>query len=529
MQEFKAKNRGWVKNVAIIFLAVLLVLTFFSNTIMNRSLTEVATKEASSGSIVAQIRGTGVVTANGSYKVKADQTREIRIVMVKEGQQVNAGDVLFVWGSGSSMELEEAQETLRQLEMSYQRAAIGVPVYDYSLTERRIKQAEDELIAARALEDEAKARLEAASNIPEAELKAAQAELEAANGALKRIQEEWAAKVNEKQTAVDTALSELNALPEDATEEEKTAANDKLTAAQLELNNTTAERDLAVAAAQTAADKALAKLTGLTEAAGPYAEEYNKAVEARKIAEDSYYSLKYDFEQQKLSDNKSSQLAALELQDLATQIQKHKEKMKELSGNEGSEVLANVSGTVESVECTAGDTVAEGSVLCSIEVPDMGYTMSFSVTKQQASKLRLGDTGTSSNYYWGSEVLATLSSIKTDPQDPQKKKLLTFELSGDVNAGAELTIAVGQKSANYDIVVPSSAIRSDSNGDFVYKIVHKSSPLGNRYIATRVDVEILAKDDLNAAVNAELGYGDFVITTTSAPINDGEQVRLADS
>ena len=42
--EFKTANREWVKNAAIIFLAVLLVLTFFSNTIMNRSLVEVATE-----------------------------------------------------------------------------------------------------------------------------------------------------------------------------------------------------------------------------------------------------------------------------------------------------------------------------------------------------------------------------------------------------------------------------------------------------------------------------------------------------
>ena len=40
--EHKEINRGWVKNAAIIFLAVLLVLTFFSNTIMNRTLPEAA-------------------------------------------------------------------------------------------------------------------------------------------------------------------------------------------------------------------------------------------------------------------------------------------------------------------------------------------------------------------------------------------------------------------------------------------------------------------------------------------------------
>ena len=38
----KHGRRDWVKNAIIIFLSVLLVLTFFSNTIMNYSLPEVA-------------------------------------------------------------------------------------------------------------------------------------------------------------------------------------------------------------------------------------------------------------------------------------------------------------------------------------------------------------------------------------------------------------------------------------------------------------------------------------------------------
>ena len=40
----KKINREWVKTFAIIFLAVLLVLTFFSNTIMNMTLPEVSTE-----------------------------------------------------------------------------------------------------------------------------------------------------------------------------------------------------------------------------------------------------------------------------------------------------------------------------------------------------------------------------------------------------------------------------------------------------------------------------------------------------
>ena len=39
------RKREWVKTAAIILLAVLLVLTFFSKTIMNASLPEVATQQ----------------------------------------------------------------------------------------------------------------------------------------------------------------------------------------------------------------------------------------------------------------------------------------------------------------------------------------------------------------------------------------------------------------------------------------------------------------------------------------------------
>ena len=61
--ENSVRKREWVKTVAIIFLAVLLVLTFFSKTIMNASLPEVAAQQAASGAINARIRGSGTVEA----------------------------------------------------------------------------------------------------------------------------------------------------------------------------------------------------------------------------------------------------------------------------------------------------------------------------------------------------------------------------------------------------------------------------------------------------------------------------------
>ena len=95
--------------------------------------------------------------------------------------------------------------------------------------------------------------------------------------------------------------------------------------------------------------------------------------------------------------------------------------------------------------------------------------------------------------------------------------------------GSSLTVSIGQRSQEYEFVVPKSAIRSDSNGDFVLIVTAKSSPLGNRYKATRVDVQQLASDDTNVAVSGGITNGDYVITTSTAPIKNGDRVRMADS
>ena len=168
--------------------------------------------------------------------------------------------------------------------------------------------------------------------------------------------------------------------------------------------------------------------------------------------------------------------------------------------------------------------------LATIEVKDLGYTMTATVSTDQARLLHVGDTANVSNYYWGSRTTAVLSSMQPDPKDPRASRVLTFDVAGDVNAGDQISFSIGEKNASYDLVVPNSAVRSDTNGSFVLMITAKNSPLGNRYYATRVDVEVIASDDYSTAVKGALSNMDSVITTSSgnAPIKNGDQVRLAD-
>ena len=119
-----AKRREWVKNAAIIFLSIMLVLTFFSNTIMNYSLPEVATEYVQSGTITEKVRGTGTITASDPYNVSISESRVISSVAVKAGDEVKKGDPLFYLEDMESTELIDAEKELNSLILAYQLAVI---------------------------------------------------------------------------------------------------------------------------------------------------------------------------------------------------------------------------------------------------------------------------------------------------------------------------------------------------------------------------------------------------------------------
>ena len=120
-----------------------------------------------------------------------------------------------------------------------------------------------------------------------------------------------------------------------------------------------------------------------------------------------------------------------------------------------------------------------------------------------------------------------LENIARDP-NTSGNNLLVFKLTGDVDPNTNLTLSIGQKSASYDALVPNSAVRTDNNGTFVLALTSKSTPLSTRYTATRVPVQVLAQDDTMSAISG-IGAGEFVITTSTKPIEAGTQVKLADN
>lgn len=622
MTEQRVKNRGWVKNVAIIFLAVMLVLTFFSNTIMNASLPEAAVQYVQSGSITTQIRGTGTITAKEVYEVKTTTSRKVQSVLVTKEQEVKVGDVLLILAAGAGTETDELKTQLETAKYTYQQKLINMSGGGSEVT--RAQEKLQEAIAARdaiavniTAEDIelAKVRYEAAKEYYQQltyELEDAGGYVEGGKGdSLKELSD----AVNAAQLEYDSACIRyakeyafVNQLAADASVfgthgsdrdayaeaitgafaaagEDTTVHNyfvDLASVTQAERENLGIDRvditkypysDLVSALPSqniTAVAKGYGEILTAKDALTKAQDAYNKAVESmqpqnealnKQVTEAKREMDALDAEYKELSDKKTaydtakdnvvscenalqtllktSQLDNLELSKLANEIAELEAKLEELSGGEkdaegnvtGGQIVSEVNGVVKEINVTAGNNTDPATAVMTIEVPDRGYTVSMNVTNEQAQKVTIGDTAEISTGYWGSSGLSgKLVGIRNNTSAGQSGgKQLVFDVTGsDITSGTQVSVSIGQRSQNYDTIVPNSALRSDSNGSFVLVIVAKSSPLGNRFVATRVDVTELAKDDVNTAVSGGLSAYDMVLTTATKPVEDGMLVRLPD-
>ena len=588
MDERSKKKKDWIKNFAIIFLAVLLVLTLCSQTIMNYSLPQVAAQYCMSGSITNKVRGNAYVEAQDPYKVVFKETRKVDSVAVRVGDQVQKGDVLYVLEEGESEELEEANKALEAAKQEYEKYIIANRLSS-SITNSVKDGSAGDLVknqAAIAASERNKENLKAAYD------KAQEEYDKFANGTAKDYEEyrrkdeistalsQWERQLSIVDSDWSNVSYEDKALLENA-EREAVAASEAYSEALNAMNAAKSVYEQAKTASEAAPEDEALK-TALSEAEGKFtesesafgaADERNKAasealtkepLKTIKYKRDSYNTAKSMVpeisasvaEQEKVINAKKEELSAAvalakaeydkaetahnELLanidskyaavEYVKKIEEAEAKIEEIRNAEtgNQEILSPVTGTIITMGYAAGETIQTGSEVASIQVAGKGFTMSLTVPNEKAMLVSVGDEAEVSNSWWYTDIHARVTAIKPNPNNPSKQKNIIFEIEGDVSSGQSLSVTVGQKTSNYDIIVPSSAVREDNNGKYVLRVNAKSTPLGNRYIAERVEVKVLAEDETRTAISGDLTGWEYIITTRTQPIEDGQQVRLKD-
>ena len=444
-------RKDWIKNLAILFLSIMLVLTFFSNTIMNYSLPQVATQYVQQGDISPKVRGSGVAEVEDPYSVKVPNARVIKNVNIMVGDTVKKDDVLFELEDSESEELKQARQDYEDAKANFQKA-----LYSGELT----------------------------------------------NEAVERIRNGEFLTEDEMQERLDAANSNYNSAVAEDME------------AGLEVERLGGGSDTSG--------------MGSTQAAAVAAQD------ARRLAQAQAYKAETEANLTKATNSRDTTIksiqAELEIKSIKKTMDEAQAKIEKLEKQEkGAVVKTPVAGTVTSVTYSIGDTTSSDTAGAVIQQEGKGMTVSFTCTKEQAQTLKVGEEAKPQNEWAYSEFSAKLLSITSDPSDSSGSKILKFEIkSPDVEPGDNVQLSVGANSKSYDLTVPNSAVREDNNGKFILIVSSRESPLGNRYIATRVDVQVLDSDELLSAISGSLSGYEYVITTATKPVSAGMQVRLAE-
>lgn len=555
------KRKDIIKNFLIVFLIILLILTFFSNTIMNRSLPEIATESSISGSLTEKLNASGIIESNQSYEVKAKSNSTIDAIKVKTGQEIKKGDVLFTINNEENTELKEAETLLKSMELEYQKMLLTIPK-DYATENQAIKNAQEDLNNLIAKRDEVASK-QAENDAKKSEYNQAKSELSGISSKLADIQMYM--------TAVNT--DDIYSIGSEYTGniigyyEEYIKTQSDLQSAEADLQSFMMSPDVSEEVMQSLQDKVNQCSDYYEQCESRYKSEKNNLRDTlsnelsylneesnrlNAVITDYESNLSSDdmltvdaldeqitakqreletlviaLEDTKKQDNLAIQTNDIDVKAKHEEIEAQKLVVEKLRKKDSEkEIKAEYSGVLSEILVRIGDNVLPDEAVALIDISEEGYTMSVSVEAEKTKKIKVGTPVEVLND-WSNSIQADLVEMKNDSKD-KKNRILKFKVSGDVNSGDTLSVSIPCSTNRYDTIIPKSALNEDSNGKFVLIVKSKSSPLGNRYFAERVDVEVLASDEVSCAVQGNLNMGDYVITTSSKPVNDGDQVKMKD-
>ncbi|MFV0412711.1 MAG: hypothetical protein ACK5L3_05495 [Oscillospiraceae bacterium] len=379
--------------------------------------------------------------------------------------------------------------------------------------------------------------------------------------------------LNQDSAALDAAKSS-QAAAQSAYDYAQTAGNQRLAAAQTEVNNQIANLTTAQDAKKTAEDyfNSLATPWGTTppDKNDPLYPEYQKWLEAqaakdsaiaalsqaqtakdtaeaalataqidvpkdiaaaKKTLDDANAALsaaQKAYDEAKPAFNLEAQKRQLEISKKKQEISKQEEavaKLQALAG-QNSVITAPVAGTVTNITAAVGAVTADTDYV-RISTGAEGYLAEFPVPKDNAKDIKVGNAVSvkQGNYYWGAEARVVGKSM------PDETGMITVraQLTGtDWADGDAVTVTVVFSDRQYWNCVPVAAVRPEADGYYVLVLYEENTILGTQTVARKVTVTIQDQDKTNAAIDGIYENNARIVVSSTKPVSDGDMVRISE-
>ena len=168
--------------------------------------------------------------------------------------------------------------------------------------------------------------------------------------------------------------------------------------------------------------------------------------------------------------------------------------------------------------------ITTGSEVIGICSTGNGFTLTFQASQEDANNILKYQPELTATQGELKEIIRSFDpDINTIGQD-----VVTFTAklreTGWTDKGISITGDLWR--SDYDLCVPMSALRQDSDGYFVYVMETTQTLMGIDKRVVRRDIYIENTDGRYAAVSGNISSNDQVILSSSKPLSDGDSVRV---
>lgn len=251
-------------------------------------------------------------------------------------------------------------------------------------------------------------------------------------------------------------------------------------------------------------------------------EAYNEAVKQRQS---TIQSANRTLEDAKAPENVDTATALTENDDLEEKQLAVDELQKVMDVN--GKITAPSDGLITKVNVTTGETTTEDTAI-RISDQSAGYKFTATVDKVSAKYLSKDDKVTLDLGNGTTVEGLTVQSIDVSAEDKNSYELTVSIPAKVKKLGSIATLKVEKASKKYDTCVPLGALHSDGDKYYVYVINEKDTILGTETAVDKVQVDILDKNNEQAAIEGSFSWGQQFVLTSSKTLRNGDRVRLVE-
>lgn len=451
--EIENKQKKRIIKWGIVFLVVMLIMTFVSKTIYTLLLPVVTIGKVSSGKIETKILAEGkighdkLMIEGKKVDVKATKEGEIVECYVEEGQVVKAGEPLVkIKGKVADNEKRQNEQTKEQV----------------SINQSSFKREKEEKV-------------------------------EKKNKITQKIAEK-----KQEMKEIENSYEIINLQSQIEAKEETVASNEELF-----------------------------KVGALSE------NEYNKAKEELRLLKEQRQNQikvqkeKYENEIKELMDNLKEYDSLIASYD--EKIAMEETRLTTLNTEKSEEVVTSpIDGVVYEMNIAKGASTLLHDKLISVVPDNIPITLSFSVNDIQADKIEV-----EKEVEWKYKGSIKPSKVIKKNYDEKTGQTivtcevdseLTEDLVPDYKTYKAVSVETKDVSIPYDLLVPTSAIFTESTSKYIYTVEEIDDIFEKKYKVHKVLVSVEKQGDYMTAISGTIQEGDQIVKTNSKPLKDEAEV-----